>query len=401
MKPRILHITANESGGAGIACRRLHEALLAAGADSHILYLWCKTESVHERIHSAQQILTQKWGKTTFSLHHKSNLAYNRIGVSFDKRVFLNGPRSLYRLEQLDLVKTADIVHLHWVPKMLHFPTFFADKSKHYIWTMHDMQPFTGGNHYETGNDLTRFESVLLRNEQIKKRALKGTKLQVISPSHWLANLAQQSEVFRDFPMHVLPNPVPTDVFAPIPRSAARTQLGINIGENKKLLLFVAENIQDERKGFWHLLQALKQLKTPEKLALLVIGNTDALTDMPIETHHLGYVSEPEKLALAYNAADAFVIPSLEDNLPNTMVESLACGTPVIGFKIGGIPDLVVHGQTGWLAENIKAGLAMAFQDLLDTQIDRDTCVAKAKSHCAPEVVAEKILKIYSTLLHG
>jgi glycosyltransferase involved in cell wall biosynthesis len=373
---------------------------LAAGVDSHILYLWCNPESITDRVHSAQALLTKKWGKTAFSMLNKANLAYNRIGVSFDKRIFLNGPRSLYRLEQLDLVKNADIVHLHWVPKMVHFPTFFRDKSKRYVWTMHDMQPFTGGNHYETGNDYTRFERVLLRNEAIKKRALAGTKMHVISPSNWLADLALQSEVFRPFPVHVVPNPVDMQVFKPMERSAARAQLGLKIGENKKLLLFVAENVKDERKGFWYLLTALKMTKHPERLALLVIGNTDALAQMPIETHQLGYVQDSEKLALAYNAADAFVIPSLEDNLPNTMVESLACGTPVMGFAIGGIPDLVINGETGWLAEMTKPGLPTAIAQMLETDLERAACVAQAQRHCSPVVVAEKVQEIYRTLLH-
>jgi glycosyltransferase involved in cell wall biosynthesis len=397
MALKVVHITANETGGAGIACRRLHDALLGAGVDSHILFFTCKPKSLTDRVHSVFDYYQKRSLGWYFKVLYRLNLLYNRIGIGVDKSIFINGPRSLFRIEQMSLLQQADIIHLHWVPKMIHFPTFFAQKSRNYIWTMHDMQPFTGGYHYLTGHDEARFGTKMISNEALKKKSLRGTQLHVISPSSWLAELARKSAVFSDFEVSVVPNTVPIDVFMCMPRDIARAQLGITDDPSKKYLLFVAENISDERKGFGLLTEAIAQLPDLQGIALLVLGNAEHLVPLPVEVHKLGYISDAAQLNLAYNAADLFVIPSLEDNLPNTIVESLACGTPVIGYAIGGIPDLVITGLTGQLVHLVNDDLATQIQYALSHPPSRQVCRDFIVKKASPATVAGQMLSRYQT----
>lgn len=396
----VLLITANESGGAGIACRRLFEALLQSGVDVHLLYFWCQDTSVSERVHSAAQLFKAKYGAFGFKVINALNLGYNRVNVGFDKKTFINGPKSLHRLEQLEIVQKAEIIHLHWVPKMIHFPTFFKQKDKKFVWTMHDMQPFTGGYHYATGTHFERYQTLFQKNEKLKSSLLQGVQLCVISPSKWLAQRATESVSFRDKRISVIPNPVELEIFCPQPREQARTSLGINHNPEITYLLFVAENVHDERKGFQIFLDALSFLD-PSRIVLLVLGKMSETTKTPFETHHLGYITEPDKLALAYNAADMFVISSIEDNLPNTVVESLACGTPVVGFEIGGLPDMIIPNVTGQLALEIDAKLLSQAitkqQETTDLETQRQNCRSFAEQNFAYSVVAQRVSVVYQS----
>ena len=345
---KILLITTNYGGGAGIACRRQHQALLSNGFDSSLLVLNKVTDPLEKNVFSIEELLSAKKGKLFFKLLKQLNLIVNKIPVFFNKKVFINGPSSLFRIDQLELYKQADIVHLHWVPKIISWKHVFENKRKRIFWTLHDMNPFTGGNHYTCDYNYSKYEKLLQKNILKKIRYLKGCNLKIISPSVWLSNEAKKSSVFAPFEVVVIPNCLNTEIFRPKDKVAERNKLKLQT--NKKMMLFVAENPNDYRKGMKVLLEALSELKHGEEVCLLVIGKKLEETGSSIEMHQLGSVNNEALLSSVYNAADFFVIPSLEDNLPNTIVESLACGTPVIGFNIGGLPDLIINNKTGLLA---------------------------------------------------
>ena len=212
------------------------------------------------------------------------------------------------------------------------------------------MNAFTGGNHYTTDLDYTPYKKLLQRNIEQKKKYLNGCNLTVIPTSIWLGKLAKQSEVFKDFEVKVIPSCIDTKIFRPIDKDQARKNLNLG-SEDKKYILFVAENPDDKRKGMDLLLNALDKLKNRSKICVLVIGKKMEEKQVGFEMKHLGFKSKSSDLVDCYNAADFFVIPSVEDNLPNTAIESLACGTPVIGFNIGGIPDMVENNKSGLLSE--------------------------------------------------
>lgn len=347
---KILLITTNYGGGAAIACRRQHQAFLANGLNSSLLVLDKIISPTEKNVYSIQEIISKQNGFLYFILLKFINQLLNRLPTFFNKKAYINGPFSCFRIDKLEIYKEADIIHLHWVPKIISFKHVFADKQKNIFWTLHDMNPFTGGNHYTSDFDYKPYHKLLQRNIEKKKKYLKGANLIVISPSAWLGKLAKESEVFKNFKVKVIPNCINTDIFKPINKAEARRKLNIE-QTNKKYILFVAEKPNDKRKGMHLLFLALNQIKNKQKICVLILGKNVENIDFDFQVIQLGFITNDTDIVNCYNAADFFVIPSIEDNLPNTVVESLACGTPVLGFNIGGIPDMVINHKSGLLAD--------------------------------------------------
>ena len=365
---KILLINTNYGGGAAIACRRQHQALLANGFDSSLLVLDKINSPSEKNVYSIQEILSEKYGFFYFFALKFINQFLNKLPTFFNKKAYINGPFSLFRLDKLNLYREADIIHFHWVPKIISYKHIFADKQKKFFWTLHDMNPFTGGNHYTSDLDYTPYKKLLQKNIEKKKQYLKNNNLTIISPSVWLGKLAKDSEVFKTFEIQVVPNCIDTTIFKPVNKAEARNN--IKIGKiDKKVILFVAENPNDKRKGMHLLLSALNQIKNKSRICVLVIGKHIENTNFDFQVIQLGFINKDNELVNCYSAADFFVIPSIEDNLPNTVVESLACGTPVLGFNIGGIPDMVINNKSGLLADlnNEKE-----FIKNIETFIDKD-----------------------------
>ena len=191
-----------------------------------------------------------------------------------------------------------------------------------------------------------------------KNKYFKNLNLTIVTCSTWLAQCAKDSSLFKDLRIEVIPNSVNVNAFKPINKEIARDIL--NLPQNKYLILFGAINAtSNKRKGFYYLNEALGKIKSDypqikDDLELLVFGASysEDINKLSIKTNFLGRLNDNYSLALYYNAADIFVAPSLEDNLPNTIIESLSCSTPVVGFKTGGIPNMIDHKQNGYLAEH-------------------------------------------------
>ncbi len=396
----ILHITTNYSGGAGTACRRLAEAQIKAGLDAHVLVLQKPIEQVPAYVHNLEQILSDRYGNIVFKFLLRLNQLRNKWPTILHPEGYINPPWSLFRLEQLDLFKRADIIHLHWVPKVLNHRSVFAQKSKLFVWTMHDMLPFSGGYHYLTGSE--RFLGLVRDWETQVAAWLQGNNIRFVSPSQWLADVCKASLVGRTHPVSVIPNTLDLDVFTPGDRAQALKTLNIEETE-KQSILFVAENVADQRKGYQLLLEALDAIQEKDKVRLLVLGKPANSHVAGIETIWLGYQTLEEKIVAAYRAADVFVIPSVEDNLPNTILESLACDTPVVGFCVGGIPDLVKDGLTGVCVEsNLPKALTKGLLTVLNNQEQyKGNCRAMAEKKVSSSIVTDQYLSIYNDLLHA
>jgi glycosyltransferase involved in cell wall biosynthesis len=227
------------------------------------------------------------------------------------------------------------------------------------------MWPMTGGEHYV--GDSTRYiegyssknrpssESGFDVNRWIwrrKKKALEKVKnLFIATPSNWLAKCARESQLLRNRKILVLPNGVDHQRFRPMNHELVRNILGLPV--DKKLILFGAGYAtSDKRKGFHLLVEALIQLDErgdSKNYELVVFGASSGDDSFGMKTHYLGSLNDEISMALVYAAADVFVAPSLEDNLPNTVLESLSCGTPVVAFNIGGMPDMIEHRENGYL----------------------------------------------------
>lgn len=325
------------------------------------------------------------------------------------------------------LVKNADVIHLHWI----NFGFLSIDDvaqlvatQKPIVWTLHDMWAFTGGCHYS--GDCVGFRNScghcqFLRNPgmqdlsfdrlQLKKRKWDGKdRLAIVACSQWLAAEARSSSLLRDAHVVDIPNPIATEIFKPFPREAALKRLGLPV--DKKYILFAAAKVSSKLKGFGYLKEALKILtdRNAEFLKsteLLVIGGGDAtlLEGIPLKAHFLGYVKGDKNLVDVYNAATIYITPSVEDNLPNTVMESLACGTPVVGFRTGGIPEMVDHQVNGFIAEYKQAdSLAEGIEWTI--QNDSEGLLSEAARRKVIEkyderLIAARYLQLYQNVLRS
>ena len=345
---RILHINTSDHGGAGKAVVRLMNGLLKNQLKNDLLVLY-KYQN-HPNIHKFTPNINSTFKRLKFSLKYRLQQYKQRralSGKNYNLEIF-SFPESLYDLQQHPLFQQADIIHLHWVAGFLDYPSFFKKVKKPVVWTLHDSNPFIGGFHYQSFENNEEYLPLtdLVKNQ--KRQGLDGFEnLHIVTLSRWLYNASSRSKLFAKYKHSLIPNGLDTQLFKPYSQKEARTLLGLPY--DKKIILFVAESIDNEMKGLPFLLEALQKIKTEDFLLTTLGAGTINSSSFPHKS--LGVIDDPETIAKVYSAADIFVIPALEDNLPNTALESLACGTPVVGFKDGGIPDMIRHGENGLLAE--------------------------------------------------
>jgi glycosyltransferase involved in cell wall biosynthesis len=353
---KILHINTFDNGGAAKAVWRLHEALLNESIDSKILVLYQENHP-RENVFNFCETQQSFWQKTKLSLNYRWD-AYQKqqlvLNKSKDYEIF-SFPQTIYDLAQHPLVQEADVIHLHWVAGFLDYPSFFRRIDKPVVWTLHDMNPFSGGFHYsqDLANNLKDYQQLDQQFQQTKIQALKNIQnLHITTPSKWLFEQSSHSQALGNFPHHWIPASLNLEVFKKSDKKFARRVL--NLPLNQPIVLFIADSNQNKRKGFVYLKEALSAIKY-RQFGLAIAGK-GKVERMPFRTHKLDFIFDDRLLSTAYSAADICVVPSLEDNLPNTVLEAMACGTPVIASNVGGIPDMVRHQQTGLLFEpkNVK-----------------------------------------------
>ena len=311
------------------------------------------------------------------------------------------------------------MLHLHWVVHGFINIPFLRQARRPIVWTLHDSWAFTGGCHLPDGCRRyqeacgrcpqlgSRREADLTRlNWQRKLRAWRDVDMVVVTPSNWLAACARSSSLFAGRRVEVIPNGIDTDVFKPLDRRVSRHIL--NLPDGKHLILFGTMGAtSDENKGFGLLRQALAALprQVAGKECMLVVFGAQRLDlpDLNIEVRFMGTLTDDIALSVLYAAADVMVVPSRQENLPNTIMEAMACGTPAVAFRTGGIPDLIEHQHSGYLAEpfdtgDLARGIAWTLeQSGLDSGLG-SLCRQKVETEFAIDVVTARYVKLYSEL---
>ena len=362
---KILHLSTNDiTGGAARAAFRLHTGLLRLGHESSMLVL--------KRTSGESSVRQLKWSDD-WMIRYRRSRRRKRIRRDFELYKHTLPPgfeafsddRSDAGFDLVQQLPDCDVINLHWVAGFIDYEIFF----KHLpagvpvVWRLADMNPFTGGCHYDCGCGKFAFTCgacpVLDSNIEIdlsrevwarKVHALsriEASRLHIVGTSRWIAEQAKRSSVLGRFPATVIPNGLDTEEFSPLDKTASRDKL--EIPRTAKVVLFAADSAAIKRKGFDLLAGALATLgNEPDLFLLSVGGGKPGVANLPQK--HLGKIGDNRMLSAIYSAADVFVIPSLQESFGQTVTESMACGTPVVGFDTGGIPDMVRPGITGYLA---------------------------------------------------
>lgn len=407
---KVLTVNFSDSeGGAARAAYRLHSALLEIDVDSKML------------------VLSNNLNDTTVlkprNSREKTIAKIQSILNPFPLRNYKQkGPFSLSFVPSFNVVdrinsQNADIVHLHWIHAgMMRIEDVNRIKAP-IVWSMHDMWLFTGGCHYTDScmryQDMcgkcpmlsSNVENDISRKQFLRKEKTYGQlqNLTVVGLSEWLRNSAASSKLLQYQNVVNLPNPIDINLFKPIHKDQARKRL--NLPLNKKLVLFGAmSSISDSRKGFEMLKLSLGKLKT-EGVELVVFGNsnTPSQNDFGLKTHYLGKINNDHTLRIIYNVASVMVVPSLQENLSNAIMESLACGTPVVSFDIGGNADMIDHKENGYLAKPLDdADLAAGIDWVISQghpQILAKNAREKVLKNFNYKTVAKRYLELYEKIL--
>ena len=382
---KVVHLNyADRVGGAAIAAFRHNEAMQQCGIDSKMLV-------VNRTLHYNRTIITP----TTSNLKLKiESLIKSRLPAM---KVIHERPYATWSLASngFDLskhptVRNADAIWLHWINGgMLSVAGIekILKLMKPTYWFMHDMWPFTGGCHYalvcqgyedkcgkcpflhypegsKRTNDLSR--------RQMKKKLRRWSKfsnLHILAPSQWLVDCSQRSTLFGGLEHTVVRNVIDTGRFHPINKLAARRLFGLPI--DKKLILFGADSISSPYKG-WNYLKETLNIIDSTKIECIVFGTAEYMftlqNSIRLKVHFTGKLSDEYSLIALYNACDVFVTASVAENYPNVLIEAMACGLPCVGFNTGGIPEIIRHGKTGYISQEISAkGLAAGINHVLQT----------------------------------
>lgn len=411
---RVVHLSTYDMlGGAARAALRLHRALLSTGTDSHML-VRRRFGEADDRIHAPHGFVENRAARIRRRL---DGLIGRVFGASqqpkFSPALTPDGLNA--RIKRL----SPDVLNLHWVNDGLLKTTSIASMPCPVVWTLHDMWPFTGGCHYS--GDCNRFTNscgfcpllATPREHDVsrsvwraKEKAYSLRTMTIVAPSRWMADKARRSSLFRDHEIHVIPNSLDFVTFRPLDREIARKALGLP--DRKRIILGGSVSFRtDPRKGFHHFEKICRELSelSPDDYQFVVFGGRvrESFHSGGITVTDIGTIETEERMAQVYSAADVFVSVSREDNLPNTIMESLACGTPVAAFSIGGIPDMVHDGENGLLEDRIDpVRLAYRIHDLTSNQSlleeNRRYASERCQADYSPDVIANKYREIYSSL---
>jgi glycosyltransferase involved in cell wall biosynthesis len=403
--------TSDINGGAARAAYRLHQSLIMKNIDSQMLVMdkssddftvlgpTSKLESIINKLKPTLDSIPIKFYKNKTSTHFSASWLYSN--------------KIIEKINKLN----PDVVHLHWINAgMIKIEDLEKIKAP-IVWSLHDMWAFTGGCHYDElcgayedkcgtcvvlasnrKNDLSR--RVFYRKQ---KTYSKLTNLTIVGLSSWLKTCAGDSSLLKNKKTVNLPNPIDTKLFKAFDKLKARSLWDLPI--NKKLVLFGAMGAtSDPRKGFNELSDAFKSIDRDD-VEFVVFGSSKPLNppELGCKTHYIGSLSDDVSLVTLYSSVDVMVVPSLQENLSNAIMESLACSTPVVAFDIGGNSDLINHKTNGYLASPFDTkDLANGIEWVLDNEKYDKICLNardKVIRDFDSKIVAEKYIQLYSKSL--
>lgn len=414
---KVLHLSTTDiRGGAARGAFWLHQSLRGMGVESSMLVE--RKYSDDDNVVEANGFMSRINGRMRAELDKLPLRFYRKTNESFWTVGWMRN-----RIEREVRNFAPDIVHLHWtgggyIPvqelRLLDYPL---------VWTLRDMWAFTGGCHYSAGCERyvvgcgqcpqlrsTTDEDLSRKMWRRREAEWRDVDLWLVPISNWLADCVRQSPLFKDARVQVIPNGLDTSRFHPIDPRTARAIWGLDPAQ-RYILYGALGATRDPRKGFGHLVEALRQLAARgwrERAEVVVFGDIEPTKapDLGLRTHYVGEVFDDSKLAALYSSADVMVVPSLQEAFGKTLIEGMACGTPIVAFDHGGPADIVEHGRTGYLARpfctsDLADGIAWCLSDGRLTQELGERAQCRARDDYRIEVVAEQYRSLYQRILEA
>jgi glycosyltransferase involved in cell wall biosynthesis len=417
---KVVHVnTWDVFGGAATAMYRWHRALVDDGIDSSVLC--CTKSSDDPTVFSDVNLISEKRASYSDSVQ-SAYFDSNRTSVS---NTHFSHPYGKYRIREHRAIKQADVIHLHWFSQFVDLSDLVAlrEAGKTIVLTPHDLWAITGGCHFpaECRQFLSKcYPCPLLENDpvafvphcqQVKTEVLTNTLDGIICPSHWISTEIAAHPRFSRVPLSVVPYCLDEQNLFPEDKLVARK--AIDIAPEKFVVLFVAHHVNELRKGFGSFLDLLQRLSSNpgfveehrSSLKFLIIGcsteNVSVKTDFEVEV--CGFLSDRAALRRYFSAANLLLYTGNQDNLPNVILESLACGTPVVAFKAGGVPDMLEDGVNGFMApvgdiEQLERILRKLVEDRAISGSMTTACVQSAIRKFSPKVIRPQLLQCYDTI---
>ena len=366
MKRVLIVNTSERTGGAAIAASRLLSALNKNGVMAEMLVRDKQTSnkavnSIGKKWRMAARFIWERlviFAASGFSKKNVWQVDIANVGTDITKT---------------KAFKQADVIHLHWINQGFlsakGLRNILSSKKKVVV-TMHDMWYFTGICHY--AGECEKYKTQCADCPLMKKRMLwkdyakslfkrkqniyAASDITFVGCSKWMTDIAASSALTKGHKVINIPNAIDTDHFTPLPKEAARDH--IRLPKHGTFILFGSQRITDPRKGFRYLVDACNYInehypQLAKKITVVVVGGNskDVASSVPMKVVPVDYLTDELSMISLYNAVDLYVTPSLQDNLPNTIMEAMACGTPCVGFNVGGIPEMIDHQTTGYVAE--------------------------------------------------
>ncbi len=396
MALRVLHLsTYGRGGGAGRAAAALNQALDKSGIDSHLVCARGNRFTVARAADRALRHLQSSPIQTWRSPAYFGSLSADHINSSY-----------------------AHVVNLHWVTDGFLSIKEIGRITKPIVWSMYDMWPFTGTEHYGIDTPQARWRSGYtpenrradesgwdLDRSSWERKKDHWSPMHMVPASSWLADATRASELMRSWPVTRIPHVVNDLAFAPLRRSEARQMLGLN-PDTPYVVFLASAGIADERKGFDLLVQSLAGVRSEvQGVELLIVGpaSLSRSTIAGVPARWLGPVSGDAALRTVYGAASVVAVPSREDNMPLTAMEAQTCGRAVVGFDIGGLPEIVRHNETGFLvpgfeSDSLAAALSTAIADSQSSDLWGQAAREHAVATWSPSAVVPQYVSIYTEL---
>ena len=416
---KVCHVSSSDrQGGAAIAANRLCGALRSQDVDSFMLVRrltqpppdWVTAYRPDKALAKTAARALRGWQINLQNLDVRPQPAYEGF----------SDPRSRYGVQLIDDLPQHDVMHLHWVTQFIDLPALCERAQAPVVWTLHDMNLLTGGCHYDLGCERyaqgcglcpqlssRRAGDASARNWRRKRTwlsAIAGERIRLVTPSGWLADCAGRSPLTRHLTVEVIPNGVPTDVFRPHDKAALREMMGI--GQAEVVVMCVANDLAVTRKGASDFIAAVDALREELDPLVLPLGRGFE-TDTRFRQFRLNdRIEDPRLLSMFYSVADVLVLPSLQDNFPNVILEAMACGLPVVAYAAGGTPEMIDDGKTGAL---VPVGDVHALKEaIVALMADRERHATMSQAARARAVAdfdinrqVESCQKLYAELLAG